>query len=156
MAQEKPIKVMLGNATCSGTDFVTRPPLIFVRVGADTNFDPAIPAWPSTNGKLYYALLDTGATNTAIDQAAANEIGAIISGTARLHGWKGGETHAQVTKIQIVLSEAGAVFCDCAAIRDFRGEGQSWDVLLGRTFLKHCHFGVDGPNSRYYLDWIAE
>lgn len=146
---------MLGGETCAGTDFATRPPVILVGLAAHQELDPSRPTWPASNGKLYYAVIDTGATNTAIDQTAAKEIGATVYRYTRVHGWKGGESETEVTKIHVLLSEAGAVFCDEAAIRDFRGDEQHFDLLLGRTFLRYCRFSLDGPNSRYHLEWIG-
>ena len=99
MAQTKEIPVILGPHRAGAKDgFATRPPLILVHLAADPDWSPESEAWPASNRKIYYALIDTGADACAIDEAAANEIGAPPTGNGSVaHGWLGAVSYTHLT-----------------------------------------------------------
>lgn len=130
-------------------DFSARPPLAFVHLSIDVN-DP----WNNHSQKGYCALIDTGADATAIDSIAASAIGAQPIGTANIHGWKGAETRVDLVRVSVVFP-VGAIFTTTASIRDFRGDGQPFDLILGRNFLRNCVLTSDGPNAQYQLEWVG-
>lgn len=154
MAQTIP--VVLGPQRAGDKDtFSRRPPLIAVHLASDKSWKPSSLEWPIHNGRKYFALRDTGADSGAIDKEAASEIGAELKENGYVHGWMGPAQHVKSAIIQILLPSAKRTWENRFAVRDFRGAGQPWDVILGRDFLRHCHFFVDGPSGRYDLSWIA-
>ena len=84
----------------------------------------------------------------------ATHIGAEETKRAVVHSHTGNQVFSG-TRIQIVIPTAQVVFCDSAVINDFRGTGSPRDVILGRSFLRHCKMQIDGPAERYYLEWVA-
>jgi hypothetical protein len=57
--------------------------------------------------------------------------------------------------VQVYIPPALQTYETMFAIMDFRGAGQPWEAILGRNFLRHCRFVVDGPRSEYHLEWIG-
>src|ERR1700719_3265658 len=155
MAQGKTIRVVLGGRAGGTNAFARRPPLISVHLASDPTWTPAKKDWPAHKSKIYWALLDTGADFCSIDEAASTEIGAKIVGNGTVHGFTGTTKHAGYTNGQVLLPSAQQVFETRFSVMDFRGAGQPWDVVLGRNFLRHCHFVVNGPAERYDLEWIG-
>jgi predicted aspartyl protease len=149
----QPIDVILGPPETGG--FVRRPPLILVHLAADPAWNPGIGVWPTHNGKSYFALLDTGADFCAIDAAAASEIGAELKGNGSVRSFGEATRYASNALTQVLLPSAGQVYEARFSVMDFRGAQQPWDVILGRNFLRHCRFVVDGPAGRYTLEWVG-
>lgn len=154
MSPANNIPVVLGSPRAgSAADFAGRPPLTAVHIAAAEAWDGI--TMPTHDGLHYAALIDTGAESTAIDELVARKLGAATLGHAKVHGWKGTASDAEIVRVQIVFPTVNAVFAAAAAVRDFRGDGQPWDVILGRSFLANCLLTVDGPRAAYSLKWIG-
>jgi hypothetical protein len=149
------IPVSLGQCRAGAVDdFAGCPPVASVHIAADSHWDTSKGSLPEHNGKIYLALIDTGAESTFIDAAVAAEIDAKPTRYAKVHGI-GEPSAAQGTDIQVIFPGSNLVFKESAAIQDFRGSGNAWGLVLGRSFLQHCRFLLDGPNATYQLHWIG-
>ncbi len=135
--------------------FADRPPLIAVGLAADPTWHQGKEEWPAFNGKAYGAMLDTGADFCAVDPAVVREIGAEVVGNGDVRVFGGPTKIIGRAQIQVILPSAAQVYETRFGIMDFRGAGQPFDVILGRNFLRHCRFEVDGPRGRYSLEWIG-
>jgi hypothetical protein len=153
MAQEKTINVILGPPNMSG--FARRPPLIMVHLAADPTWTTQKGEWPTFNGKIYRALLDTGADACYVDPMVAAQIAADIKENGDVNVFGGPTKCLGRACVQVILPSASQVYQTRFAITDFRGTGQPWDAILGRNFLRHCRFVVDGPRGRYDLEWVG-
>ena len=153
MIQPKPIEVFLGPPPLGG--FARRPPLIEVYLAADPTWSPGSADPPSSNGRPYRAVLDTGADFCALDHIVAEEIGAEITENGHVNAFGGATKNLGRAIVQVFLPTALQTFETRFANMDFRGAGQPWNAILGRDFLRHCHFVVDGPRSQYHLEWIG-
>jgi predicted aspartyl protease len=136
-------------------DFAGRPPVTAVHVACDAHWSTSKKDLPNHNGEKYLALIDTGAEATAIDAVVAARIGAKPVHNAIVHGMNAAGVAAKGTDVQIIFPSCNLVFAARAVIRDFRAAGQTWDLILGRSFLKNCRLTVDGPNELYQLEWIG-
>jgi len=105
-------------------------------------------------GKPRLAMIDTGAEGTFIDSAAAAEIGAKSTHKARVHGMNV-TTQAQGTDIQILFPASNLTFRTKAVFADFRGQGNCFDLIIGRTFLQHCRLSMNGPRGLFRLEWLG-
>jgi Aspartyl protease len=152
-ARTQIIPIRLGTQTRTlGKEFTYRPPLVPIHIASDEAWSSGFGTWPKYGAKLYYALVDTGADHCGIDRSVAAEIGAKAIGNGYMHHWIGTDENVPFVKIQIVILP-GVVFDAEAAVTDSRGRGQQWDAVLGRDFLSNCRLYVDGPASRYHLEW---
>ncbi|MFZ1962329.1 MAG: retropepsin-like aspartic protease [Roseiarcus sp.] len=144
----RPIPVMLGDPPSgSARDFVGSPPIVLVHVAADDR---------PHNGDTYTALIDTGADVTVIDQAVAHRIGAALVGNGISRGFGGMRSGVKRTRITITFAAANLVFEEPAAgVLDFRVAGLTFDLVLGRAFLRYCRLTLDGPNGDYRLEWLG-
>lgn len=136
------------------TDFAACPPIVNVYIGCDDTWSPDSEELPQHNGVTYLAMIDTGAEDTVIDSEVAQEIGAKNIHTGVIHGFEGTKQVGGVD-VQIIFPIANIAFAGRAGITSFRSAGQTFDLILGRSFLSHCEFFVDGPNDRYRLNWIG-
>lgn len=140
----------------SSADFAGRAPVIEVHVANDPNWSTDATEPPKHNGRLYLAMIDTGADSYAIDAALASELNATSVKSVVAHGWVGTDTKTDAVRVQIFIPRpVNVVLAVEAAVRDFRGAGQQWDILLGRSFLQRCRLIVEGPRSAYSLTWIG-
>jgi Aspartyl protease len=147
------IPVRLGTPTrTSGKGFTFRPPLVPIHIASDETWSTESRSWPEHSAKIYSALVDTGADHCGIDRSVAAEIGAKSVGSGYTHHWIGTDEDVPFVAIQIVI-RPGVIFVVEAAVNDSRGRGQQWDAVLGRDFLSNCRLYVDGPSSRYHLEW---
>jgi predicted aspartyl protease len=156
MNSERRIPVALGIARNGiSADFAGRPPVIQVYATFDPNWSVKSVSGPRHNGEIYSALIDTGAENTAIDARIAHAIGAPKIGTGIVHAMNGRHKSVSMVNLQIFLPRQNIVFGAKASALDFRADGQTFDIILGRTFLAHCSLYVDGPRELYSLEWLA-
>jgi hypothetical protein len=153
MAQPKVIDVFLGPPDTGG--FALRPPLIAVHLAADPGWASKSDDWPAFNGRTYRAMLDTGADFCSLDPEVANEISALVEGNGNVNVFGGPSKILGHARVQVILPSAFQVYETRFGIMDFRGVGQPWDAILGRNFLRHCYFVLDGPRGRYSLEWVG-
>lgn len=135
-------------------DSASCPPIIDVFIACDTDPTTETTYWPDHNGVQYAALLDTGADLTAIDEQLAREIGITPYRQSVLHGLDVSNKEVGVARVHIILPVQDVVFSDDAYFTSLRATGHSFDIILGRTFLRHCRFSVDGPRNEYSLTWV--
>jgi len=152
----RPIPVALsepvGGAAAS---FVNCPPVIHVYLGADPDWSPTSTESPRHSGKPYMAMLDTGSDHVSIRPDVAAAIGARPRGNGVvLHGFGGARSGIQRATIQVIVPAATIFFLADAAIIELSGSARSFDLTLGRAFLRHCRLFVDGPNGCYRLEWV--
>lgn len=131
----------------SARDFVGCPPITPVHIAAgDADHD----------GTIYSALIDTGADVVVIDDSVARRIGATLTGNGVARGFGPTRSGVQRTRITITFPSANFSFeAPNAGVLDFRVGGSTFDLVLGRSFLKHCRLNLDGPNGDYQLAWIG-
>ena len=148
MTNGRPVPVSLGRPRQGQPcDFAAKPPLIFVHVARDDH--------SPHNGVTYRAMLDSGAESTCVDRELIAECGLEFAGNAMVHGMDNAAKPTTLAKAQIILPAQNVIFVEHVAAVDFRSAGQAFDLVLGRSFLRHCVFEVDGPNERYTLHWVA-
>lgn len=99
-------------------------------------------------------MIDTGAEATVIDSEVAKEIQAENIYTGFIHGFEGTKQSGGAD-LQIIFPRENIAFAGRVLITSFRNAGHTFDLTLGRSFLSHCEFFVDGPNHRYRLNWIG-
>lgn len=137
----------------SGDSFVDCAPIINVHVACDAAWSIHASIAPTHNGKLYGALIDTGAEDTVISEKLAADIGVARSNSAILHGFDGKQT-VEGAMIQVLIPCQNIVFAGRAAITDLQQAGHMFSIVLGRSFLEHCRLEIDGPACSYKLWWV--
>jgi hypothetical protein len=90
-----------------------------------------------------------------MDLSVAAEIGAVLSGNGIAHGFGSREERVQGAEIFVCLPITNLIYPAHAAALDFHGSGQTFDLILGRSFLSNCELIVHGPDSRYVLRWLG-
>ena len=126
-----------------------------VRIGADPNWSHGSGALPELSPQIYKALIDTGAEGTIIDELVAADVGATASHTVTVSSFQGPPHGSGGATIQLLLPGANVVFSGGAALLPLRSEGAMFDLILGRSFLAHCRFVVDGKGQPFRLWWLG-
>ena len=143
------IRVFMGRAPSGQTDgFVHSPPTTTVHIARES--------LAQHNNDVFFALVDTGADYIGIDKSVVEMLALRTAGNGIGRGAFGMQAGLQYVHISLIFPGAGIHFeVPQAAVIDFRAQGQTFDVLLGRCFLRHCRLTVDGPNSNYDLEWTG-
>ena len=131
----------------SGSDkLVSFGPQLIVDLGFDPDYMASLGKAPRPDIRGLVALIDTGATESYIDSALANEYSfppidldqAVIPG---------GKVSVMVHLAQIhVLALSFVLYGRLGAI-DLESSGLNCQVLLGRTFLQNFEFFYHGPSG---------
>lgn len=95
------------------------------------------------------AMIDTGASITAIDAVLAQKIGLVQTGSAPIVGVTG-EMDQPVYAAQLML-EKPSVALDPWKMVGSPLNGQGFDVLLGRDFLEQLTLVYDGSSGNFTL-----
>jgi hypothetical protein len=143
------IRVFMGSPPSGAPDnFVSSPPVTMVNV---TRGDE-----DARGGDAYLALIDTGADYVAIDKGVVERINATKRGSAiEGRGLCGMRANLNFAHISLFFLSANLIFeVPQAAIVGLREDGNQFDLVLGRCFLRHCLLTVDGPNTAYDLEWV--
>jgi predicted aspartyl protease len=135
------------------TDFAAISPVISVWVACDADWTPESPILPKHNAVRYMALLDTGSEGIAVDARIAKDIGVAATERAIVHGLNESK-EVDAANVQIVLCGHNIVISGRVAITSLGGAGHTFGVVLGRSFLRHCRFSVNGPLEEYSLCWV--
>jgi hypothetical protein len=153
MADGRDIPVFLG-APRRGQpdDFAYKPPIVHVHVASDQAWNIDSGRGPEHNGVTYSALLDTGADSTVIDPEVARHLPNAVKHRALLSGF-GDASAVEGVDVQIFFPAANIVFPERAAISSLKSSGATFDLVLGRTFLRNCCFKCDGLRGLYTLRW---
>lgn len=95
------------------------------------------------------ALVDTGASITAINQSAAERLGLIATGSIQVGGVTGTAT-MPVYGAKIVMPEPGYTF-DPVQIAGANLNAPDFDVLIGRNLLCSMLMSYDGMRGQFAL-----
>jgi predicted aspartyl protease len=125
---------------------VLRGPTLAVNVGFDPHYQPDTNAAPSPGITHIEALVDTGADESCIDSLLAIKLGLPIVDQRAVIGVDGsfdvnmhlGQVHIPALKFTVQGSFAGVKLV---------AGGMSYQVLIGRTFLRHVRMLYDGPTG---------
>lgn len=103
-----------------------------------------------------WALLDTGASRTAVHREIAQRLGVNTVGTAT-GGTAGGQVTHQLYPFRLAFPAIGwDVEFSAAAGVDLTGQvvhGQQVVALVGRDILGGCVFAYNGPGGLFTLSW---
>ena len=145
-------EVGLPSETMSGPDqLVAHGPTIWVDVSLDPDYDPASGHPPKPSGReLIPALIDTGASESCIDEGLAEELG-LEAVDVRKVGGAGGSYDAPVYLVHLYCQDLiswqyGLFF----GVRLTAG-GQPHRALIGRTFLADKMMIYDGRRGTVQL-----
>jgi hypothetical protein len=138
-------------------NFVTCPPVSYVHLASDREWTIESQAMPRHNGEVYAAMIDTGTDACFVRPDVAAAIGAELMGNG-VTAYGIGEPQAGIKRatIQVIFPGPGVVFVATGApVMAFLGDRRSFDLILGRQFLRHCRLLVDGPNGSYRMEWAG-
>lgn len=99
------------------------------------------------------ALIDTGSTTTAIDDAVAQKLNLIHRDIGRF-GTTGGvvEQYMYDLTVEVTLDGGHTGKFDIQSV-GINMESQNCTAIIGRDILQHAKFIYDGPNNSYRLDF---
>jgi predicted aspartyl protease len=101
------------------------------------------------NSVTGWALIDTGANVSGIDEQVAAQLGLQTTGPKKVHGI-GGPGTANEHIVQIRLSGSGTALWLVVSAK-LQGAGNI--ALIGTDILTECVFVFDGPNGTFSLSW---
>jgi predicted aspartyl protease len=125
-------------------------PTIDVNIGLDPAWLPTSTTPPNPSVSRIKALVDTGATESCIDQLLASKLGLPVV-DIRPFGGIGGTHMANMYLAQIHVPALGFTQYAMSAGVDHTGGGQSHEALIGRTFLLHFHMVYAGNTGSVTL-----
>lgn len=125
-------------------------PTIYVDIGFDPAYDPAIPAIPVASFKNMPALVDTGATESFIDTAVATALGLPVVDKQIVSGSSGSHS-VDVYLAQIHVPSLNLTIWGRFAGVNLIVGGQTHAALMGRTFLRLLTMHYDGITGRVTL-----
>jgi hypothetical protein len=118
-------------------------PTLIVDIGFDKDFDPALPTPPVAGIKGVRALVDTGATESCIDNLLGAQLKLPIVDRRAIAG-AGGKHMANMYLAQIFVPALGIRILGAFAGVDLAAGGQVHHALMGRTFLRHFTMIYEG------------
>lgn len=131
----------------SGRDLlVVHGPTLFVDIGFDPAYDPAAPTKPVLAETKLWALVDTGATESCIDNDLATKLGLPIVDRRRVGGISGIQ-QVNVHLAHIHIPSLNFTLYGAFAGVDLIAGGQRHYALIGRTFLQGFRMTYDGPSG---------
>jgi predicted aspartyl protease len=130
---------------------VSRGPTLFVDIGFDTTYDPALPnVLPVPGITGVQALVDTGASLSCIDNLLASQLNLPIVDRQPIAG-AGGRHMANVYLAQLhVRALTFTVYGQFIGV-DLTAGGQPHSALIGRTFLQHHTMIYEGRSGTVTL-----
>lgn len=96
-----------------------------------------------------WALLDTGATSTAVDDSVVSSLGVMPIGVAQV-GTAGGPTTHPVYPIRLQIQGVGLAI-DFGRVTGAPLKGMGLVALIGRDVLSNMILIYDGPSSEFTL-----
>jgi predicted aspartyl protease len=119
-------------------------PTLLVDIGFDEKFDPGdFTKKPKPSLKGVYALVDTGATESCIDNLLAAQLNLPIVDRRSIAG-VGGEHVVNVYIAQIHVPSLKFTAYGAFAGVELKAGGQAHSALIGRTFLRNFRMSYDG------------
>lgn len=135
----------------SGADWLVHyGPTLQVDIGVDPNYDPDSDTPPASAIVQVHALVDTGATESAIDQSLARQLGLPAVEQGKLAGI-GGSYLADMYLAQINIPILHCAIYGKFAGVDLLGGGQKHQALIGRTFLRACRMTYEGVTGNVVI-----
>ena len=132
-----------GGATGSEL-LVSHGPTLLVDIGFDPEFSPPATSSPPVAGlKGVHALVDTGATESCIDNLLAVQLNLPVVDRRAIAG-VGGQHMVNVYLAQIHVPSLPFTIYGAFAGVDLKAGGQMHSALIGRTFLRHYRMTYDG------------
>jgi predicted aspartyl protease len=128
----------------AGADqLITWGPTLVVDIGFDPNhpFDAKIPPVPGLKG--LNALVDTGATESCIDNLLAAQLNLPVVDKRTICGIHGAQ-EVNMYLAQVHVTTLNYTIHGAFAGVDLRAGGQPHSALIGRTFLQHFQMIYDG------------
>lgn len=126
-------------------------PTIRVSIGFDAAWKPDATTQPPTPGITdVHALIDTGATESCIDNILASDLKLPIVDRKPIAGISGPST-ANIYLAQVHVSEINFTIYGGFAGVDLKKGGQVHSALIGRTFLFRFQMSYDGQSGRVTL-----
>jgi hypothetical protein len=127
-----------------------RGPIVQVSVTIEQSAGKGLTARGKTvpTPKSGFALIDTGASNTCIDEGAAKELGLPVIDVANMQSATHEKHPCNIYPIQIItpIFTLNAPRAMGAALAS-----QGLLVLIGRDVLQHCTFFYNGPMGQFTL-----
>jgi predicted aspartyl protease len=125
-------------------------PSLKVDVGYDQNYVAGYGGFPKPDAEHLDALIDTGASDTFIDEALASDLKLPLIDRADVSTVRGVErVNIYLGQMRVVAAD-GIVIGKFAAVR-LRSSGIDVDAVLGRTFLQNYVFLYDGTTGKATL-----
>lgn len=110
-------------------------PTLLVNIGFDPNYVPTAAAAPVLGSTSLYALVDTGATESCIDNLLAAALNLPIVDRRPISGIQGSHVANVYLAHVFIPSLAFTIWGSFAGV-DLAAGGQSHSALIGRTFLR--------------------
>jgi hypothetical protein len=135
-----------------GADFlIFMGPTLMVEVGFDPAWRPEqLPTPPSLGGNPIRALVDTGATQSCIDQLLAASLGLPVVDRQPIAGSNGRHV-ANVYMAQMHVPSLGFTQYGLFAGVDLQAGGQPHQALIGRSFLRAFELHYEGHSGTVRL-----
>ncbi len=147
-----PRRIQMGAAPSNLTESMrTRGPILPVQIGLPEAAEAAIRAGGGVPGAMeeIQALVDTGASITAIDQTVAARLGLIATGSVQIGGVTGVSTQP-LYGARIVMPEPGFTF-DPIQIVGAPLNAPDFQLLIGRNLLCSMMMTYDGVRGQFAL-----
>lgn len=126
-------------------------PTLLVNIGFDPKFRPSrVETAPTPGIKNIEALVDTGATESCIDNLIAAQLKLPIVDRRPIAGVSGSHM-ANMYLAQIHISSLKFTIYGIFAGVDLRAGGQAHSALIGRTFLQHFTMIYEGKTGNVIL-----
>lgn len=132
------------------TALMFRGPTLKVNIGFDPNFNPNLTIVPVSGIQAVDALVDTGATESCIDNLLAVQLNLPIVNRRAIAGIHGSHiANMYLAQIHVLVLDK-TIYGPFAGV-DLKAGGQVHHALIGRTFLRHFTMIYEGRNGTVTL-----
>ncbi len=144
-------RIQLGALSSLTESLRGRGPILPVQIGVPQTAEAAIREGGGVPGTIeeVQALVDTGASITAINMATAARLGLIATGSVQIGGVTGVSTQP-LYGARIVMPEPGFTF-DPIQIVGAPLNAPDFELLIGRNLLCSMMMTYDGPRGQFAL-----
>jgi hypothetical protein len=137
--------------SASGSDMLMlMGPSLQVDIGFDTNFPNSKKSRPEAGITGVWALVDSGATESCIDNLLATQLKLPIIDRRSISG-AGGQHQVNIYQAQVHVPSVGINILGSFAGVKLSDGGQEHRALLGRTFLRHFIITYEGHTGTVTL-----
>ena len=124
-------------------DLILHGPTIDVQIGYDPNYQPSPGRRAQLPQERWRALVDTGATESAIDAEMADSLNLPILDRRHIAG-ASGFFETIMYRAQIYIPELDFTIDGPFDGANLATSGQPYYALIGRTFLRHFNMAYEG------------